>query len=73
MIGTRRPASRFKGSGDTLRLRVTTAPDPLANVRQCCRALGVEAQYPSGVRDQYAASRRQMQTRFWGSDEGTAR
>jgi len=97
MIGTTRPVLRFKGSGDNLRLRVTTASDPLANVRQCCRAsvavekalgeairdavsagqswdeigraLGVEAQSRSGVRDQYGASRRWMYSRFWGSDE----
>jgi len=101
MIGTTRPRLRFTGSGDTLRLRVATAPDPLANIRQCCRAsvavekalaeeirdaglaghswdeigraLGVEAQTRSGVRDQYATSRSWMRSRFWGSDEGSTR
>lgn len=38
MIGTRTPTLRLRGSGEHLRLRVTTGPDPLADVRECCRA-----------------------------------
>lgn len=37
MIGTRRPALRFSGSGDHLRLRVPKDHDALANVREVCR------------------------------------
>jgi hypothetical protein len=95
MVGMRSATLRFKGSGEHLRLRVAAAPDPLTNVRDCCRAsvavekalgeairdaiakghswadvghaLGVEATTPAGVRDEYAASRRWMWSRFWGT------
>lgn len=38
MIGTSTATLRFRGSGEHLRLRVAKAPDPLTNVRECCRA-----------------------------------
>jgi hypothetical protein len=94
MIGTRTTTLRFKGGGEHLRLRIAKAPNPLGNVRECCRAstamekalgevirdalaaghswtevgqaLGVEANTPVGVREQYDASRSWMRTRFWG-------
>ena len=100
MIGTSTATLRLRGSGEHLRLRVAKAPDPLANLRECCRAsialekamgevirdalaaghtwaevgqaLGVEADTPVGVREQYDTSRSWMRTRFWGTDgEGT--
>jgi hypothetical protein len=38
MIGTSTATLRLRGSGPHLRLRVGKARDPLANVRECCRA-----------------------------------
>jgi hypothetical protein len=38
IMGTSTATLRLKGSGEHLRLRVAKAPDPLANVRECCRA-----------------------------------
>jgi hypothetical protein len=38
MIGTRTSTLRLSGSGEHLRLRVAKAADPLANLRECCRA-----------------------------------
>ena len=38
MIGTNTATLRLRGSGEHLRLRVAKAPDPLANLRECCRA-----------------------------------
>ena len=56
MIGTKTPALRFKGSGDKLRLRVTTVPDPLANVRECCRAsVAVEKALGEAIRGALSA------------------
>ena len=95
MLGMRSATLRLTGSGEHLRLRVAAAPDPLTNVRDCCRAsvavekalgeaihdavakghswaevgqaLGIEATTPAAVRDEYAASRRGMWSRFWGT------
>jgi hypothetical protein len=56
MIGTSTATLRLKGSGDHLRLRVAKAPDPLANVRECCRAsLAVEKALGEAIRDAIAA------------------
>ena len=56
MIGAKTPALRFKGSGDKLRLRVTTVPDPLANVRECCRAsVAVEKALGEAIRGALSA------------------
>ena len=43
MIGQRRSALDFKGSGGRLRLRVAPAPEPLSTVSELCRgALALE-------------------------------
>ena len=56
MIGTRTATLRLRGSGDHLRLRVALAPDPLANVRECCRAsVAVEKAPGEVIRDALAA------------------
>jgi hypothetical protein len=56
MIGTRTATLRLRGSGDHLRLRVAKAPDPLANVRECCRgSVAVEKALGEAVRDALAA------------------
>lgn len=56
MIGTTMPTLRFRGSGEHLRLRVTSAPDPLSNVRECCRAtVAVEKALGEAIRDALAA------------------
>jgi hypothetical protein len=47
---------RLRGSGEHLRLRVAKAPDPLANVRECCRAsVAVEKALGEVIRDALAA------------------
>ena len=47
---------RLRGSGEHLRLRVAKAPDPLANVRECCRAsVAVEKALGEAIRDALAA------------------
>jgi hypothetical protein len=56
MVGTRTATLRFRGSGEHLRLRVATASDPLANVRECCRAsVAVEKALGEAIRDALAA------------------
>jgi hypothetical protein len=56
MIGTRTATLRLTGSGEHLRLRVAKAPDPLANVRECCRAsVAVEKAMGEAIRDAVAA------------------
>ena len=56
MIGASTPTLRLRGSGEKLRLRVTTTPDPLDNVRECCRAsVAVEKALGEAVRDALAA------------------
>jgi hypothetical protein len=56
MIGTRTATLRFRGSGEHLRLRVATARDPLANVRECCRAsVAVEKALGEAIRDALGA------------------
>lgn len=56
MIGTSTATLRLKGSGEHLRLRVTRDPDPLANVRECCRAsVAVEKAMGEAIRDALAA------------------
>ena len=56
MIGTSTATLRLKGSGEHLRLRVAKAPDPLANVRECCRAsVAVEKALSQVIRDALAA------------------
>lgn len=52
MIGTRTAILRLTGSGEHLRLRVAKAPDPLANVRECCRAsVAVEKALGEAIRE----------------------
>jgi hypothetical protein len=56
MIGTRTANLRLRGSGARLRLRVAKAPDPLANVRECCRAsVAVEKALGEVIREALAA------------------
>ena len=56
MIGTSSATLRLKGSGDHLRLRVGKSADPLANVRECCRAsVAVEKAMGEAIRDALAA------------------
>jgi hypothetical protein len=56
MIGTRTTTLRLRGSGDHLRLRVARAADPLANVRECCRAsVALEKALGEVIRDALAA------------------
>ena len=56
MMGMSAATLRLKGSGEHLRLRVTRAPDPLANVRECCRAsVAVEKALGEAIRDALAA------------------
>jgi len=56
MIGMRTATLRLRGSGEHLRLRVAKAPDPLANVRECCRAsVAVEKALGEAIRDAIAA------------------
>lgn len=59
MIGTRAPALRLRGSGEHLRLRVGKAPDPLANVCECCRAsVAIEKALGEAILDALAAGPR---------------
>jgi hypothetical protein len=56
VIGTSTTTLRLRGSGEHLRLRVVKAPDPLANVRECCRAsVAVEKAMGEAIRDALAA------------------
>lgn len=56
MIGTRTATLRLRGSGEHLRLRAVRAPDPLANLRECCRAsVAVEKALGEAIRDVLAA------------------
>jgi hypothetical protein len=56
MIGTSTTTLRLRGSGEHLRLRMAKAPDPLANVRECCRAsVAVEKALGEVVREAIAA------------------
>ena len=55
MIGTRMATLRLRGSGEHLRLRVGKAPDPLANVLECCRASVAEKALGEAIRDALAA------------------
>jgi hypothetical protein len=56
MIGVTRPSVRLKGSGDHLRLRVQSSADPLATVRECCRAAtALDKAMAKAVRDAIAA------------------
>jgi hypothetical protein len=56
MIGTRTTTLRLRGSGDHLRLRVARAADPLADVRECCRAsVALEKALGEVIRDALAA------------------
>jgi hypothetical protein len=56
MIGTSTATLRLRGSGEHLRLRVAKATDPLANVRECCRAsVAVDKALGEVIRDALAA------------------
>ena len=56
MIGTSTATLRLKGSGEHLRLRIAKARDPLADVRECCRAsVAVEKATGEAIRDALAA------------------
>ena len=55
---TSKPTLRFRGAGQRLRLRVATSPDPLANIRECCRAsVAVDKALGEAVRDALNAGR----------------
>jgi hypothetical protein len=56
MIGTSTATLRLRGSAEHLRLRVAKASDPLANVRECCRAsVAVEKALGEVIREALAA------------------
>lgn len=56
MTGTSTTTLRFRGSGEHLRLRVASVPDPLTNVRECCRAsVALEKALGEAIRDALAA------------------
>jgi hypothetical protein len=56
MIGIGKASLRFRGSGEHLRLRLAKAPDPLANVGECCRAsVAAEKAMGEAIRDALAA------------------
>ena len=56
MVGTSMATLRLRGSGEHLRLRVATAPDPLSNLRECCRAsVALEKAMGEVIRDALAA------------------
>lgn len=56
MIVTGTPRLRLRGSGTRLRLRVAARKDPLATVRECCRAsTALEKALGEAVRDSRAA------------------
>ena len=56
MIGTTTATLRLRGCVEHPRLRVAKAPDPLANVRECCRAtVAVEKALGEVIRDALAA------------------
>ena len=58
MIGTSTTTLRFRGGGEHLRLRVAPVPDPLTNVRECCRAsVAVEKALGEAIHDALAAGR----------------
>jgi hypothetical protein len=58
MIGTSTAILRLRGTGEHLRLHVAKAPDPLVNVRDCCRAsVAVEKAMGEAIRDALAAGR----------------
>jgi len=55
MMGTGTATLRLRGSGEHLRLRVAKARDPLANVRECCRAsVAIEKALGEAIRDALA-------------------
>ena len=56
MFGKSTASLRLRGSGEHLRLGVVKAGDPLANVRECCRAsVAVEKALGEAIRDARAA------------------
>ena len=56
MIGQDTATLRLPGSGEHLRLRVVKAADPLAYVRECCRAsVAVEKALGEAIRNALAA------------------
>jgi hypothetical protein len=58
MIGVTRPSIRLKGSGDHLRLQVQSSADPLATVRECCRAVtALDKALGEAVREAIASGR----------------
>lgn len=74
MIGTRTATLRLRGSGEHLQLRVAKAPDPLADVRECCRAsVAVEKALGEAIRDALAAGRNWAEVAdVLGVDAGTS-
>lgn len=55
MIETSTATLRLSGSGEHLRLRIAKAPDPLATMRECCRAsIAVEKAIGEAIRDAIA-------------------
>jgi hypothetical protein len=56
MFGTGTATIRLRGSGEHRRLRVVEVADPLANVRECCRAsVAVEKALGEAIRGALAA------------------
>ena len=55
MITAKKPKLRLRGSGERLRLRLAPSPDPLATVRECCRAsVAVEKALGEAIREAIA-------------------
>lgn len=74
MIGASVATLRFRGSGEHLRLRVARAPEPLVNVRECCRAsVTVEKALAEAIRDALAAGHNWAEVgRVLGVDASTS-
>ena len=74
MIRTSTATLRLRGSGEQLRLRVAKAPNPLSDVRECCRAsVAVEKALGESIRDALAAGHSWAEVgRALGVDAGTS-
>ena len=73
MVGSK-TTLRFRGSGEHLRLRVVSDPEPLTNVRECCRAsVAVDKALGEAIRDALAAGHSWTQVgRALGVDGSTS-
>ena len=74
MIGPSTATLRLRGTGEHLRLRVAKASDPLADVRECCRAsVAVEKALGEAIRDALAAGHNWAEVgRVLGVDASTS-